>query len=219
MRHVARRLRGPRLSRLARRSLRGRPGGGQRRRSPSGCRVSLDQLLWLTSRAAALTAFFVLAAALLTGQALRTAFFVGAVRNRDLSSVHRFLTVCWVPFVALHVLAMTLDAVARIGPLDLVIPFRVSYAVLPIGLGAIGFDLLLIVTVTGYLRGRIDPAAWRWLHRLSYVMFGVFLLHALLAGTDFARPTVVAPAAGVVAFIAITSLARLIFGRLKTTAG
>jgi sulfoxide reductase heme-binding subunit YedZ len=113
---------------------------------------------------------------------------------------------------------MTLDAVARIGLLDLVIPFRASYAALPIGLGTIGFDLLLIVTVTGYLRAHIDPAAWRWLHRLSYVMFGVFLLHALLAGTDFARPMVLAPAAGVVAFIAITSLARLIFGRLRTSA-
>jgi DMSO/TMAO reductase YedYZ heme-binding membrane subunit len=180
--------------------------------------VSLDQLLWFTSRAAALTAFFVIAAGLLTGQALRSAMFEGAVRNRDLSNLHRFLTVCWVPFVALHVLAMTLDAVARIGPLDLVVPFRVSYAVLPIGLGTIGFDLLLIVTVTGYLRGRLDPAAWRWLHRLSYVMFGVFLLHALLAGTDFARPLVLAPAAGVVAFIVITSLARLIFGRLRTSA-
>jgi methionine sulfoxide reductase heme-binding subunit len=180
--------------------------------------VSLDQLLWLTSRAAALTAFFVIAAALLTGQALRSAMFEGALRNRDLSNLHRFLTLCWVPFVALHVLAMTLDAVARIGPLDLVIPFRVSYAALPIGLGTIGVDLLLIVTVTAYLRNHLDPAAWRWLHRLSYVMFGVFLLHALLAGTDFARPMVLAPAAGVVAFIAITSVARLVFGRLKTTA-
>ena len=180
--------------------------------------MNIDQLLWVTSRAAALTAFSVLAAALLTGQALRSAMFEGAVRNRDLSNLHRFLTVCWVPFVALHVLAMTLDAVARIGPLDLVMPFRVSYAALPIGLGTIGFDVLLIVTVTGYLRSRLDPAAWRWLHRLSYVMFGVFLLHALLAGTDFARPVVLAPAAGVVAFIAITSVARLIFGRLKTTA-
>ena len=181
--------------------------------------MSLDQLLWLTSRAAALTAFFVIAAALLTGQALRTAMFEGAVRNRDLSNLHRFLTVCWVPFVVLHVLAVTLDAVARIGPLDLVIPFRVSYAVLPIGLGTFGFDLLLIVTITAYLRSRLDPTAWRWLHRLSYVMFGVFLLHALLAGTDFARPIVLAPAAGVTAFIAITSVARLVFGRLKTTSG
>ncbi len=179
--------------------------------------MSLDQVLWLTSRAAALTAFFVLAAALITGQALRSAMFEGSMRNRDLSSLHRFLTVCWVPFVGLHVAAMTLDAVARVSPIDLVIPFRVSYAALPIGLGTIGFDLLLIVTVTSYLRRHIDPLAWRWLHRLSYPMFGVFALHALLAGTDFARPLVLAPAAGVVTFIVVVSLARVAFGRMETT--
>jgi sulfoxide reductase heme-binding subunit YedZ len=179
--------------------------------------VSLDQLLWLTSRAAALTAFFVLSAALITGQALRSALFDGAMRNRDLSSLHRFLTVCWVPLVGVHVLAITLDAVARVSPIDLVIPFRVSYAALAIGLGTIGFDLLLVVTVTSFLRGHLDPVAWRWLHRLSYLMFAVFALHALLAGTDFARPLVLAPAAGVVAFIAIVSLARLAFGRMETT--
>jgi len=180
--------------------------------------VTLDQLLWLSSRVAALTAFFTLAAALVTGQALRSAMFEGAMRNRDLSSLHRFLTICWVPFVLLHVLTMTVDGVARVSPIDLVIPFRVTYAVLPVGLGTIGFDLLLIVTVTSYLRRHLDPMAWRWLHRLSYLMFGVFALHALLAGSDFARPLVLAPAAGVVAFIAIVSLARLVFGRWETTA-
>ena len=179
--------------------------------------MTLDQLLWLTSRTAALTAFFVLAAALVTGQALRSAMFEGAMRNRDLSNLHRFLTLCWVPFVGLHVLAITLDAVARISPIDLVIPFRVSYASLAIGLGTIGFDILLVVTVTSYLRRHLDPLAWRWLHRLSYPMFGVFALHALLSGTDFARPLVLAPAAGVVAFIVIVSLARLAFGRMETT--
>ena len=180
--------------------------------------MSVDQLLWLTSRAAALTAFFVLAAALITGQALRSAMFEGAMRNRDLSSLHRFLTVCWVPLVGLHVIAITLDAVARVSPIDLVIPFRVSYAAFAIGLGTIGFDLLLVVTVTSYLRRQLDPLAWRWLHRLSYLMFAVFSLHALLAGTDFARPLVLAPAAGVVAFIAIVSLARVAFGRMETSA-
>ena len=180
--------------------------------------MTLDQLLWLSSRVAALTAFFVLAAALVTGQALRSAMFEGAMRNRELSSLHRFLTICWVPFVLLHVVTITIDSVARVSPIDLVIPFRVAYAALPVGLGAIGFDLLLIVTVTSYLRRRLDPTTWRWLHRLSYVMFGVFAFHALLAGTDFARPLVLAPAAGVVAFIAIVSLASLAFGRWETTA-
>ena len=86
--------------------------------------MTLDQVLWLSSRAAALTAFFTLAAALLTGQALRSAMFEGAMRNRELSNLHRFLTICWVPFVLLHVLTMTLDSVARTSPVDLFIPFR-----------------------------------------------------------------------------------------------
>jgi len=53
--------------------------------------VTVDQLFWLTSRAAALTAFFVLAAALVTGQALRSAMFEGAMRNRD----HLSACTCW----------------------------------------------------------------------------------------------------------------------------
>jgi len=180
--------------------------------------VTLEQLLWLSSRVAALTAFFVLAAGLVTGQALRSAMFEGAMRNRELSDLHRFLTICWVPFVLLHVLTMTIDGVARVSPVDLVIPFRVAYAALPVGLGTLGFELLVFVTVTSYLRRHLDPMAWRWIHRLSYLMFGVFALHALLAGSDFARSLVLAPAAGVIAFIAIVSLARLAFGRWQTTA-
>jgi sulfoxide reductase heme-binding subunit YedZ len=180
--------------------------------------MTLDQLLWMTARVAALAGFFALALSLVTGQALRSAVFDGSVRNRDLLHVHRFLTVCWLPLVGMHVAAITLDSVAGINPLDLIIPFRVSYAPLAIGLGTLGFDLLLVVTATSYLRAHLDPQAWRWLHRLSYVMFAVFALHGLLAGTDFSRSIVLAPAAGVVVFIAVLSLARIVFGRLSPTA-
>jgi methionine sulfoxide reductase heme-binding subunit len=177
--------------------------------------MTLDQVLWMTARVAALAAFFALAVSLITGQALRSAVFDGSVCNRDLLNLHRFLTVCWLPLVGMHVAAITLDSVAGISPLDLVIPFRVSYAPLPVGLGTLGFDLLLVVTVTSYLRAHLDPPTWRWLHRLSYVMFAVFALHGLLAGTDFSRSIVLAPAAGVVVFIAVLSLARVLFGRLS----
>lgn len=179
--------------------------------------MTIDQLLWMTARAAALTAFFVLAGSLISGQALRTSVFEGTMRNRDLLRLHRFLTICWVPLVALHVAAITLDSVARLSPLDWVIPFRVAYASLAVGVGTLAFDLLLIVTVTSYLRERLDPQTWRWLHRLSYVMFGLFALHGLLAGTDFSRSVVLAPAAGVLVFVAVLSLARVVFGRLSAT--
>ena len=180
--------------------------------------MTLDQGLWETARAAALAAFFVLSASIVTGQALRSAIFEGAMRNRELVSLHRFLTACWLPLVGLHLAAVSLDSVAGISPVDLLIPFRVSYAAVPVGLGTLGFDLLLVVTATGYLRQRLEPVTWRWLHRLSYPMFGLFAMHGFLAGTDFSRSIVLAPAAGVVVFVGVLTLARVVFGRLNSAA-
>jgi len=175
---------------------------------------ALDQLLWLGSRTAALTAFCVLAAALLTGVALRTSLFQGWSRGRELSGLHRFLTVLWIPLVLIHVSLILLDRTARLRLIDAVWPFQAPYGTLAIGLGTIGFDLLIVVTVTSYLRRQLGPTLWRWLHRLSYVMFAVFFVHAQLAGSDLNRPVISAAFWGVVAAIGVLSLARISFGRL-----
>jgi predicted ferric reductase len=178
--------------------------------------VTLDQLLWLTSRTAALTAFFVIVLALVTGQALRTFMLEGWVRRREALALHSFLTVCWAPLVAIHVLAGLLDPVSRLTPLDLFIPLRVPYAALPIGLGTLGFDILLVVGVTSYLRKRMDAATWRWMHRTTYVMFLLFFAHAVLSGSDLARPIIAAAVWATCAFVIILTLARLTIGRVTT---
>ena len=175
---------------------------------------AIDQLLWFGSRTAALTAFFVLAAAIVSGLALRTSLFQGWFAGRDLSSIHRFLIVLWIPLVLLHVGLIVADRTARLRVLDAVWPFQAPYGTLAIGLGTIGFDLLVVITVTSYLRRRLGPSLWRWLHRLSYVMFAVFFLHAQLAGTDLNRPIISAVFWGVMAAIGMLSVARITFGRL-----
>jgi DMSO/TMAO reductase YedYZ heme-binding membrane subunit len=179
--------------------------------------VNLDQVLWLTSRTAALTAFFAIAAAIVTGQALRTSLFDGVVRNRDLASLHGFLTLCWLPLLCIHIGAAVLDSVARLSWLDVVVPFRSSYAALPIGLGTLAFDLLAVIMVTSYLRKQLEPRTWRWLHRMTYLAFAIFFAHALLAGSDFGRPLISAFAWGAVAFVAILTVPRMVYGRLHTS--
>lgn len=179
--------------------------------------MTIDQQLWLTSRAAALTAFFVLAVSLITGQALRTFVLEGWVGRREVLAVHEFLTVCWAPLVVLHVAAAVLDPVSRLTPWDVVVPFRVPYAPVPIGLGTIGLDVLLVVAVTSYLRKRIAAATWRWLHRTSYLMFGLLFLHAVLSGSDMGRPAIAAAAWAAIVFVVILTLARVVVGRLSTT--
>jgi predicted ferric reductase len=174
----------------------------------------LDQFLWLASRGAALTAFFVLAGAVLTGVALRSALLGSWSRGRELSALHQFLTILWVPLVLAHVGLIVADRTAHLRVWDAFIPFQAPYGTLAIGLGTVGFDLLIVVTVTAYLRRSLGPRAWRWLHRLSYVMFALFFAHAQLAGTDLARPVISAAAWGVLAAIGVLSLARVAFGRL-----
>ena len=76
------------------------------------------------------------------------------------------------------------DGFAPIGWLDAVIPFRSPYRPLWLGLGAVAVDLLIALTVSSLLRGRIGHRAWRAIHWLSYASWPVGVIHGLGTGTD-----------------------------------
>ncbi|HEX3604912.1 MAG TPA: ferric reductase [Candidatus Dormibacteraeota bacterium] len=176
--------------------------------------MNADLLLWDSARAAALAAFGVLSLALLTGMAVRTALLAPLARTRAVVELHGFLSWFWLPLVAVHIAALLLDGTARIGVLDVVVPFRVSYAPLAVGLGTVGLLLLVLVGVTGALRRRMSPRVWHALHLLSYPMFAVFLLHAQLAGSDFSRTWISVLGWGTLGALAMLSLPRLLGSRL-----
>jgi DMSO/TMAO reductase YedYZ heme-binding membrane subunit len=147
--------------------------------------------------------------------ALRTALLAPLARNRALLELHGFLSWFWLPLVVIHVIALLLDGTARIGVLDLLVPFRVGYARVAVGLGTIGLLLLLLVGVTSALRRRMSPRLWRAVHRLSYPMFGVFLLHAQLAGSDLSRTWISLLGWGTVGALAMLAVPRLAGGRFR----
>ena len=176
-----------------------------------------DLSLWYAARVAALAAFAVLSASLVTGTALRTSLLAPLARNRAVLELHTFLSWLWVPLVGIHIAALLLDGTAQIGLVDTVVAFRVDYAPVAVGLGTIGFLLLLLVGVTSAFRRRLGPRLWRWIHRLSYPMFGLFLLHAQLAGSDFSRTFIsMAGWATLGAVIMLTGL-RVTTGRVRDT--
>jgi sulfoxide reductase heme-binding subunit YedZ len=177
--------------------------------------VSHDLVFWYAARAAALTAFFVLSASLVTGMALRTALLANLARNRAVLALHSFLSTFWVPLVAVHVVCLVLDGTSRIGWLDVIVPFRMAYATVAIGLGSVGFLLLLLVGITSAMRRRMSPRVWRWIHRLSYPMFGIFLLHAQLAGTDFSRTWISITGWATLGALVMLALPRAAGGRVE----
>jgi sulfoxide reductase heme-binding subunit YedZ len=177
--------------------------------------MNIDLVLWESARAAALAAFAVLALALLTGMAVRTALLGGIARSPAVLALHSFLSWFWLPLVAVHIAALLLDGTSRLSAVDAVIPFRAPYAQVPIGLGTVGLLLLVLVGVTSALRKRMPARLFRAVHRASYPMFAVFLVHAQLAGTDFTRTWISLLGWATLGALAVLSVIRLAAGRLQ----
>jgi sulfoxide reductase heme-binding subunit YedZ len=176
--------------------------------------VDLDAFLWLLARVAGLSSFASLSIALLTGVALRTDVLAWLSHRRAVRSLHEFTVVFWLPLAGLHVSALLLDQTARIGVLDLVVPFRAPYGTVAIGLGTLSFELLALVTITGWLRRHMQPPLWRLAHRTAYAAFGLLFVHSVLGGTDFSDPAVSALTWSVAFALAVLSFARFYWRRL-----
>ena len=176
--------------------------------------MTTDQFLWVLARVAGLGSYASLAIAILTGIALRTAVLDWLGSNRALRSLHEYTTVLWIPLAMVHIGALLLDGTARVGLLDVVVPFRAPYGTLALGLGTVSVDLLVIVTVTSFLKRQMRPDLWRWIHRLAYLSFALAFLHAVLGGTDFSDPAVSAITWAAAAGLTVLAFARLFWGRL-----
>jgi methionine sulfoxide reductase heme-binding subunit len=176
--------------------------------------MTLDQFFWVLARVAGLASYGALAIALVTGIALRTAVLDWLGSNRLVRSLHEYTIVLWVPLAVIHVASLLLDHTARIGLLDVFIPFHSSYGTLAIGIGSLSLDLLVLVSVAAYMKRRMRKEAWLWVHRLSYGAFALAFLHAVLSGTDFSDPAVSAITWGAAAALVTLAVARVMGGRL-----
>ncbi len=178
--------------------------------------MDLGLLLWVVARVAGLTAYAVLAAAVVTGLALRTAIFQSVTTNRSLRDIHTLATVLWAPLAVAHVGALLLDQTAQLSLTRVVIPFSSRYATAGLGFGALSLDLAVLVIAAGLLRGRFPRRLWLWTHRLAYAAFAAAFVHSLLTGTDVAELGVSALVCAVAGGVGLLSLSRLVWGRLTT---
>ena len=170
--------------------------------------------VWIVARATGVAAYIALCLSILSGVALRTSVLDFLATNRALRSLHDFMTWVWIPLGSAHVASLLLDKTAKIAPLDLVVPFQVSYAPVALGLGTLSLDIVVLISVTSWLRRRMDDRLWRWIHRSSYVAFVTLFLHALLSGTDFSSPLISSISWSAALGIGLLAASRIVFGRL-----
>src|SRR5260370_13041797 len=150
--------------------------------------MTIDQFFWVVARVAGLGSYAALAVALVTGIALRTAVLDWLGSNRALRSLHEYTTVLWIPLAVVHLAALLLDRTSRIALIDLVLPFHSPYGTLGIGPGTLAVAVLLVVTVTAYLKRRMSVELWKWVQRLAYLSSPLRFFHPLLPRTHSAHP-------------------------------
>lgn len=141
-------------------------------------------LLWYATRATGLVALLFLTVVFALG--MLTAVRVGGERMPRfvLAGLHRNLTLAGLGFLAVHIGTAVADAYAPIGVTDVVLPFVSAYRPVWLGLGALAFDVLLVLTVTSLLRARMGYRSWKILHWAAYACWSLLVVHALGTGSD-----------------------------------
>jgi predicted ferric reductase len=141
------------------------------------------EILWYVSRASGVVS--IVAFTLVSCLGILTA---GRRRPRGESAtvvmgLHRWLSLGALAFLVTHIVTAIVDGYVSIGWLAVVVPFTSGYQPLLVGLGAVAVDLLIALLLTSYLRHRIPERRWRLVHWLSYLMWGVALVHGFGMGT------------------------------------
>ena len=141
--------------------------------------------LWYVTRSTGVVAFLLLT--------LTVAFGVAATQRALASphwprfatqALHRNISLLSVGFLAVHIVTTVIDSFVNVGWLSVVLPFSSSYKRFGVGLGAIVFDLLVLVVLTSLLRLQLPQRLWRVVHLSVYAAWPVALLHFLKTGTE-----------------------------------
>jgi hypothetical protein len=105
-------------------------------------------------------------------------------------AVHRGVSLAALVSLAAHIVLEILAH--RSHAIDAVVPFLAQRRTLYVGLGTIASDLVVLIVITGFLRGRFAgrwPWAWRTIHAIAYLAWPLSVVHGLLAGRT-AKPYV-----------------------------
>jgi len=143
--------------------------------------------IWYIARGAGLAALLLLTISTALGAAMTG-------RGKSTTRVtwnymHRVTASLGIWALLTHVTAILADPWAHVGWAGSIVPFTAGYRPTWIGVGTLAVYTFVVVAAVGIARARIATSergarAWRWLHGLAYVGWGLAMLHGFNSGTD-----------------------------------
>jgi len=146
--------------------------------------ASSVQAMWYVTRAAGLMSYFLVWLSTVWGLAVSNKIFDPVLHRAFTYDFHQFLSLFAIGFIVLHIVVLLADQYLPFSVAQILVPFAAPYRPVWTGLGTIGMYLVLLVSITFYLRKQIGQKRFRTIHMLSYLAFIAAALHGLLSGTD-----------------------------------
>ena len=142
------------------------------------------QVMWYITRAAGLIAYLLLWLSTAWGLAVSSKILDHFLQRTFTFDFHQFISLLAIAFTILHIGVLVLDRFQPFSIGQILVPFIAPYRPAWVGLGVISFYVILLVTVTFYLRKRIGMKAFRVIHVLSLLGYLGVTAHGYFAGTD-----------------------------------
>ena len=146
------------------------------------------EIVWYMTRSAGWVAYLLLWLSMVWGLAVPSKLFDGLLPRLFTFEVHEFISLLAIGFTALHVVVLMFGSYLPYSLAQVLVPFISTYRPLWVGIGILATYLILLVTVTYYIRSWIGAETFRAIHALSLVGFVGAALHGLLSGTDSFLP-------------------------------
>jgi predicted ferric reductase len=140
---------------------------------------------WYLSRSSALVAYGLLWLAMVFGLLMTNRMARAWPGGPVAFDLHQHASLLGLAFALFHALILMGDRYIQAGLRQILVPFAYEgYNPLWVGLGQVGFYLMVIVGLSFYIKGQIGRTAWRAIHFISFAMFALALVHGIWSGSD-----------------------------------
>lgn len=166
-------------------------------------------LLWFLNRGTGVALLVVLTASLALGMLTAGRRAGGMVPVFVPQNLHRNLSILGLALVVLHILTAVADTFVDIRWWQALSPWGATYEPFWLGLGALAFDLMVVLTFTTAVRSRLSPSGWHRVHLLGYAVWPVAFAHGAGIGTDAGEPWARAVGLGCLAVVLLALAVRV----------
>ena len=139
---------------------------------------------WYAARAAGVVAYVVLTLVVVLGLTLAGRKKLKIWPRFAVEDVHRFGGLLLGSFLAIHVVAIAIDAYLPFSLASLIVPLVSTYRPFWVALGIVAAELLLALAIANHYRRRLSYRFWRRAHYLNFVVWIAATVHGLATGTD-----------------------------------